>query len=222
MNNLCACVSKHDCFIISGRAIKSINQYYNKVVSYLKSRRPLKGKYQDKVYNRGKIAAVTLTRELKILDLYHKASRTIVNFCVDHKIGKLVVGRNKGWKDSINLGKKTNQNFVSIPFYKFLKMLEYKCKMVGIQLVTQEESYTSKCDSLAFEEIGKHESYKGARTKRGLFISSTGKAVNADLNGSLNILRKFLQNTQVADEFHVIREIIDRGLILRPHRISLS
>ena len=70
MNNLCACVSKHDCFIISGRAIKSINQYYNKVVSYLKSRRPLKGKYQDKVYNRGKIAAVTLTRELKILDLY--------------------------------------------------------------------------------------------------------------------------------------------------------
>ena len=222
MNNLCACVSKHDCFIINGRAIKSINQYYNKVVSYLKSRRPLKGKYQDKVYNRGKIAAVTLTRELKILDLYHKASRTIVNFCVDHKIGKLVVGRNKGWKDSINLGKKTNQNFVSIPFYKFLKMLEYKCKMVGIQLVTQEESYTSKCDSLAFEEIGKHEFYKGIRTKRGLFISSTGKAVNADLNGSLNILRKFLQNTQVADEFHVIREIIDRGLILRPHRISLS
>ena len=64
--------------------------------------------------------------------------------------------------------------------------------------------------------------YKGVRTKRGLFISSTGKAVNADLNGSLNILRKFLQNTQVADEFHVIREIIDRGLILRPHRISLS
>ena len=63
---------------------------------------------------------------------------------------------------------------------------------------------------------------KGVRTKRGLFISSTGKAVNADLNGGLNILRKFLQNTKVADEFHVIREIIDRGLILRPHRISLS
>ena len=63
---------------------------------------------------------------------------------------------------------------------------------------------------------------KGVRTKRGLFISSTGKAVNADLNGGLNILRKFLQITKVADEFHVIREIIGRGLILRPHRISLS
>lgn len=130
----------------------------------------------------------------------------------------------KRWKDSIDLGKKTNQNFVSIPFYKFINMLRYKCKMSGIILAEQEESYTSKCDSLAFEEIKKHKSYKGNRTHRGLFISSAGKAINADINGALNILRKFLNVVGKSPEalFTTIREIIDIGLPLNPYRINLG
>ena len=219
MNNLCSCVSKDDCFILNGKPLKSINKYFNKELSKLKSERPLKGKYQDQNYNSSKIANLSLKRELKITDILHKASKYLVNYCVKHKIGTIVFGRNKEWKDSIHFGKQTNQNFISIPFYKLLKMLEYKCKMIGINLVTQEESYTSKCDSLAFEEVKHHTKYKGSRVKRGLFLSSLGKAINADINGALNILRKYLHLKEV-DEFPVVQEIIDRGLLYRPYRIT--
>ena len=219
MNNLCSCVSKDDCFILNGKPLKSINQYFNKELSKLKSERPLKGDKQDYNYNSFKIKNLSLKRELKITDMLHKASKYLVNYCVKHKIGTIVFGRNKEWKDSIQLGKQTNQNFVSIPFYKLLKMLEYKCKMIGINLVTQEESYTSKCDALTFEEVKCHEKYKGSRIKRGLFLSSIGKVLNADINGALNILRKYLHLKEV-NEFPVLQEIIDRGLLYRPYRIS--
>ena len=219
MNNLCSCVSKDDCFILNGKPLKSINQYFNKELSKLKSERPLKGDKQDYNYNSFKIKNLSLKRELKITDMLHKASKYLVNYCVKHKIGTIIFGRNKDWKDSIQLGKQTNQNFVSIPFYKLLKMLEYKCKMIGINLVTQEESYTSKCDALTFEEVKCHEKYKGSRIKRGLFLSSIGKVLNADINGALNILRKYLHLKEV-NEFPVIQKIIDRGLLYRPYRIS--
>ena len=219
MNNLCSCVSKDDCFILNGKPLKSINQYFNKELSKLKSERPLKGNKQDYNYNSFKIKNLSLKRELKITDILHKASKYLVNYCAKHKIGTIVFDRNKEWKDSIQLGKQTNQNFVSIPFYKLLKMLEYNCKIIGINLVTQEESYTSKCDSLAFEEVKCHDKYKGSRIKRGLFLSSLGKVLNADINGALNILRKYLHLKEV-NEFPVIQEIIDRGLLYRPYRIS--
>lgn len=222
MNNLCSCVSRFESFIINGKVIKAINQFFNKNLAKLKSERPLKGEFQDKEYNHSKISKLSLKRDLKIADILHKASKYLVNYCVSRKIGTIVLGRNKDWKDSINLGKKTNQNFVSVPFYKFINMLEYKCKMSGIIFAEQEESYTSKCDSLAFEEIKKHKSYKGKRTYRGLFISSVGKAINADINGAINILRKFLKVVGKSPEmqFIAIREIIDRGLPLNPYRIN--
>ena len=137
-----------------------------------------------------------------------------------HKIGTIVIGRNKEWKESIQLGRITNQNFVYIPFYKLFKMLEYKCKRIGIKLVQQEESYTSKCDSLSFEEVKRHDTYKGSRIKRGLFLSSIGKVLNADINGALNILRKYLIKNAI-NEFSVIQKIIDRGLLFRPSRITI-
>ena len=142
-----------------------------------------------------------------------------MNFCVEHKIGTVVIGRNKQWKDSIALGKRTNQNFVSIPFCKFINMLRYKCKLAGIALAEQEDSYTSKCDSRAFESVEKHEEYKGKRIFRGLFKSSTGKVLNADMNGALNIVRKYLAKLKVADESFV-KGIIGRGLLARPHIIT--
>ena len=99
-------------------------------------------------------------------------------------------------------------------------MLEYKCKRIGIKLVQQEESYTSKCDSLAFEEVKCHDIYKGDRIKRGLFLSSIGKVLNADINGALNILKKYLIKNAI-NEFSVIQKIIDRGLFFRPSRITI-
>ena len=105
MNNLCSCVSKDDCFILNGKPLKSINQYFNKELSKLKSERPHVEENQDNNYNSFKIKNLSLKRELKITDILHKASKYLVNYCVSHKIGTIVFGRNKEWKDSIQLGK---------------------------------------------------------------------------------------------------------------------
>ena len=99
-------------------------------------------------------------------------------------------------------------------------MFEYKCKRIGINLVEQEESYTSKCDALSFERIEFHKIYLGKRTKRGMFKSGIGKVINADINGALNILRKYLIKN-VINEFSVIQKIIDIGLLYRPSRITI-
>lgn len=139
----------------------------------------------------------------------------IVDLLVDYKITKLIVGYNKGWKQNVDIGKKNNQKFTQIPFARLVSYLEYKCELVGIEIVIHEESYTSKCDSLAFEKIGKHENYLGKRKNRGLFQSSVGKLINADVNGALNIMRKV-----VGDSCESIRRIIDRGLLFNPVRIT--
>jgi len=102
----------------------------------------------------------------------------------------LVIGKNGGWKQDINIGKRNNQNFVQIPHSMFIKMLEYKCKLRGINVFLIEESYTSRCSFLDDEDIKKQKVYKGSRIKRGLFKSEKGILINADVNGSLNILKK--------------------------------
>ena len=115
----------------------------------------------------------------------HKVSRKIVEYTKTNSLNTLFVGKNVGWKDSINLSRTNNQNFVSIPY----NMLEYKCKLAGINVVIVNEAYTSKCSFLDREKIAKHDSYVGRRVKRGLFISSSGIMINTDVNGSLNIMR---------------------------------
>ena len=124
----------------------------------------------------------------------HKASKRIVDIIKANNINILVIGKNDNWKQSINLRKKTNQNFVSIPHSRFVDMIRYKCERIGIQTITREESYTSKCSFLDLESIRKKESYKGKRVKRGMYKSSTGRKINADVNGSYNILREEVPN----------------------------
>lgn len=191
-------------FIINGRPLKSINQFYNKNLSRLQSKLP-KG-----IYTSNKIYKLTNKRNNKIQDYLHKASSYLVNQLVSKNVSKLIIGYNQGWKQDIKIGKKNNQNFVCIPFYKFISMLEYKCKLEGIETVKQEESYTSKCSFLDNEEICQHKEYAGKREKRGLFKSKNGKMINADLNGSYNIMRK-----AVAD-FKVIE-----GVAVHPRLISI-
>ena len=94
-------------------------------------------------------------------------------------------------RHQVNIGRRNNQNFVQIPHARLIEMLEYKCQLAGIKLVTVNEAYTSKCSALDLEPIGKHESYFGKRIKRGLFKTKTGQVINADLNGSLNIIRMY-------------------------------
>lgn len=173
-------------FIINGRPLKSINQYYNKEKARLQSLLKNNRKTSKRINN------ITLKRNNKIKDYLHKSSRLLVNFLVSNNISTLVVSYNEEWKQNISLGRRNNQSFVGIPFYTFIKQLEYKCKLEGINVIFTEESYTSKCSFLDSEPLRKHDNYAGKRIKRGLFKSAKGKLINADLNGSLNILRKVI------------------------------
>ena len=171
-------------FIINGKPLKSINQYYNKKRSKLTNIKTRKAKLLNR------------KRDNKIKDYLHKASRYITNHLVYNNINTLIIGKNDGWKQEVNIGKKNNQNFVSIPFEKFIFMLQYKCNLEGINVIIREESYTSKCSFIDNEEIKKHETYLGGRIKRGLFKTAFGKIINADLNGSLNIMKKVVGEFQ--------------------------
>ena len=190
VNNLATVVSNVDSpKIINGRPLKSINQYYNKQKVKLQAK-------MDKEYGTSKRKqtrreqSLTFKRNNKVNDYLHKTSRKIVNYLVSNNINTLFIGKNKEWKQNINIGKRNNQNFVNIPFYKLIQMLLYKCALEGITVKEIEESYTSKCSFLDDEEISKHERYKGKRIKRGLFKTAGGNIINADVNGGLNILRK--------------------------------
>jgi len=190
--------------LVNGRIIKSMNQYYNKKRAVLKSY--VNGKSSNR------LNTLDLKRNNKVTDYMHKASRFIINYCITNKIGNIVIGYNKGWKDAINIGRVNNQKFVSIPHFKLIQQIQYKAEDVGIHVCLHEESYTSKCDALALEPVEKREIYTGKRKKRGLFQSSTGKTINADVNGSINILRKV-----IGDSF--VKTIADIGLAERPIRV---
>lgn len=179
-------------FIINGRPLKSINQYYNKKLANLKQRQ---SKCKNKNVNSNKTKTLTNKRNNKIKDYLHKSSRILVNRLVSNNVSTIVIGHNNGWKQDINIGKVNNQNFVQVPFNTFIKMIEYKAKLEGIKVIVREESYTSKCSFIDNEEICKHEIYKGKRIKRGLYKSEKGVLINADLNGALNILRKEVPNS---------------------------
>ena len=211
LDNLASCVSNTgSCFIINGRPLKSINQYYNKRLSYLKS------KLKDNKHTSKQIRSLTNKRNNKIKDYLHKASRILVNHVVSNGINTIIIGHNKYWKQEINIGKRNNQNFVSIPFNMFISMVSYKATLEGINVKIVEESYTSKCSFLDNEQICKHESYKGRRIKRGLFKTSFGKIINADINGAFNIIRK-----SEKESFDVTMLLKGRGFWWNPVRISV-
>ena len=194
INNLATMVfSDRTPIICNGKPLKSINQYYNKRLAELKSKQDLFGS-KRKTTNR--IKRLHTKRNNKVKDYLHKVSREITNQLVSNGVTTLVVGYNKGWKQDVNLGDKTNQSFVQIPFLMFLNMLAYKCALAGIHVVDRGEAYTSKCSFLDDEDIHKHSAYKGKRVKRGLFKSANGISINADVNGGYNILKLFYQEQE--------------------------
>lgn len=211
IDNLATLVSEDFTYLFSGKFVKSYNKLFNKTLAKLNSIKDL-----QKIKGITKrIKKLYYDKDLYIEDVFHKISRRIVNLLTNSGITKLIVGYNRGWKQGVNIGKRNNQKFTQIPFARLISYLEYKCELAGIEIVTHEESYTSKCDSLAFEAIGKHENYLGKRKKRGLYQSSTGKLINADVNGALNIMRKV-----VDDSSNYVQRIIDRGLLFNPVRIK--
>lgn len=209
LNNLCTCISNVGIkpFIVNGKIIKSFNQWYNKKKARLMS---LIG---DKGTSR-RINKMTCYRNCWISDKIHKISRCIIDICRSNNIGTIVIGQNRGWKQEINLGKRINQKFVEIPFSDLINKISYKAKLIGINLITHEESYTSKIDHMAFEPLKKQDAYLGKRKRRGLFQSSIGKLINADINGAIGIGRKVFGDSYVS-------RIIDSGLAFNPIRINI-
>lgn len=175
-------------FIINGKGLSSINQYYNKNLATLKS--IAETRHKRKSTNR--ISSLTNKRNQRVENFMHKASRYIVNYCKDNNISKIIIGYNKGWKNEVNMSKKTNQKFVEIPYRNLIDKIQYKANEIGIEVIEVEESYTSGTSFLDFEKPTKDNYNKSRRVKRGLFKSNEGHLINADVNGSYQITKKYL------------------------------
>lgn len=196
--------------IIKGGTLKSINQFYNKQLARYKSIKDKQGFGPETK----KILRLTRKRNNKINDIFHKISREVVNYCIEHDLGTIVIGHNKSWKQKILIGKRNNQNFVQIPFFKLISQIKYKSELIGINIILEPESYTSKCSFLDCESIEKHETYQGKRISRGLFKSQNGIIINADVNAAYNILTKAVPEAFSVDGIE--------GVGLHPYSIAIS
>ena len=219
INNLATCVtSKGRSFIIDGKKLKSINQWFNKENARLQSIKD-KQKYGKKPTLRQKY--LYSSRNNKVNDYMSKTVRKIINYCLENNIGTLVCGYNETFQRNSKIGKANNQTFVNIPFGKLREKLEYLCKLYSLKFVEQEESYTSKSSFFDMDILPKFEadkpqtySFLGKRIKRGLYQTSKGYILNADVNGALNILRK----SNVAD----LEVLYSRGVVDTPARIRIA
>jgi IS605 OrfB family transposase len=203
--------TKGNCGIIDGSYIKSENRYYNKENAMLKSVAKKQG------YDRSTERIITLTnkRESIINNFMDKAVAYILDLCLKEGIITVAIGELNAIKQEIDLGKQTNQNFVQIPYHKFKTKLQAKLELYGIELVQVNEAYTSQVDALALDKIQKQAYSNTRRVHRGLYESSTGKCINADINGALNIMRKVADDTQM-------RWVVSRGSWTEPERIRLA
>jgi IS605 OrfB family transposase len=175
--------------VIKGGVAKSINQYYNKEYARLKSVYTRQGKTTGI-----KLRKLMVKRKRKLRTYFHEVSRFITSWCQQNNIDTVIIGYNKYWKQHIKLGKRMNQNFVTIPFDWLIHQLQYKLNDEGIRIITINEWYTSKCSFLDRERISRKTLYQGERISRGLYRSSTGIIINSDVNGGYNIIKKEVPN----------------------------
>lgn len=191
VNNLCTITSnQHDPLLVNGRIVKSLNQHYNKHPNKQNSKK----------------------RYWRIENYFHHVSKMIIQNCIKHDIGTIIIGKNDGWKQDVKMRKKEKQNFQYIPFFKLIQKIQYKADIVGIDVKFTEESYTSKAsfkdrDSLDGSLI------TGIRSSRGMYKNADGSKVNADVNGSLNICRKVIQDSEFLGR-------LDRSLAARPVKVN--
>lgn len=216
VDNLAALTSNQLGFVpilVNGRPLKSLNQFYNQTKARLQSH--LKGNQRSSK----KIQRLTAKRNNQVDSYLHQASRWIINYLDAQGIGKLIIGKNRFWKQGVSNGKRNNQSFVSIPHARFIEMLIYKGARKGIEVITHEESYTSRASFLSLDKIpdygdeGAEEvKFSGYRESRGMYKQKGEKVrINADVNGSYNIMRK------------VIPTVFDggiEGVVVRPVRIT--
>lgn len=194
--------------LVNGNGLKSINQYYNKQKAHYQS---IAKQMNDRYYT-NRLYRLTRKRNFKIEDALHKISKFIVDTAVSNQITTIVIGNNKNWKQSISLGRKTNQNFVNIPHQKLIEKLMYKARTQGINVILTEESYTSGTSFLD-NELPKKDFYDKTRRKyRGLFVSNNGTLINADINAAYQIMKKVFPN-EFSDGIE--------GAVLHPVRVNI-
>lgn len=218
VDNLCACIDTNGHqFLIDGKRLKSINQWYNKQNAYLQS---AKDKQGIKSFT-NKQASLYQWRNNCIRDYLNKAARLIINHCIEHQIGKLIVGYNPGIKQKVNIGKSNNQNFVQIPFWQLRRKLEALCLRYGIEYLEQEESYSSKASFYDRDDIPVYnadsstkQEFSGRRIKRGLYRTKEKHLCNSDINGGANIL--------VKSKHRFNFERVSSGFLANPLRIFIS
>jgi putative transposase len=191
LNNLLAITSNQPGLkplLVNGRPLKSINQFFNKRV-----------KKAQLIEAWRQIKSLNSKRDRRIDNYLHTVSRRVIDWCQINNIGHLVIGNNEGWKQNINIGKRNNQNFTNIPHSKLISMLTYKAKLAGIETTLTEESYTSIASALDCDILPIYKAkseikpvFSGKRVQRGLYKTNSGRFINADTNGSLNIARKVI------------------------------
>ena len=178
--------------VVKGTQLKSINQGYNRLIAKAQSKLPVNQKTSQHIHRLWK------NRECKLQSELHKVTSFLSLYFDEMAIEKVFVGKNKLWKQGLSLGRKTNQSFTQIPFTTFISQLTYKCQLRGIEVIEQEESYTSKASFVeqdeipVYEELQSKPTFSGRRISRGLYQSKSGFLLNADVNGSYNILVKGL------------------------------
>ena len=218
INNFATCVTNEGrSFILDGKRLKSINQWYNKNNSRLQS---IKDKQHISVKTKQQ-SSLERNRNNRINDYISKCARHIINYCLDSNIGNIVIGYNPTLQKDSDIGRINNQNFVTIPFGKLKDKLEYLSEYYGIHLIRQEESYTSKASFFDRDDIPSYNddnpreySFSGVRVNRGLYKTSASQYLNADINGALNILKKSSVVSLTA--------LYSRGQVDSPLRIRLT
>ncbi|MGZ3627656.1 MAG: RNA-guided endonuclease InsQ/TnpB family protein [Ktedonobacteraceae bacterium] len=198
VTNLAAITANREGFVprlVNGRPLKAWNQWYNKRMKALRQCLPK----ADRECVTRQMQHLTNTRNRRIQHYLHATSKRIVDLLVKKGVGTMIIGKNPLWKQDVAMGKRTNQNFVSIPHARFIDMLTYKAALVGIRVEITEESYTSKASFLDLDPIPAYKSddatahrFSGKRIGRRnrLYRTKDGRVICADVNGSYNILRK--------------------------------
>ncbi len=218
LDNLATCVTNTGAsFIVDGKKLKSINQWYNKENARLQS---IKDKQGIKGLTNRQYRLLT-KRNNRVNYYMNKTARIIVNYCIQNNIGNIVVGYNIDWKRNINIGSCNNQNFTQIPHGNLRVKIKSLCERYGINYVEQEESYTSQADFFANDTLPVYNAdnpqeynFSGKRISRGQYRTYQGRIINADCNGALNILRK----SNLVD----LRVLQARGCLDQPERIRVA
>ena len=214
LDNLAAITFKDndENYLINGKPLKSKNSYYNKEIARLSSIR-MKQVGSKKFKNTNKIKSLRVDRRNYVLDYLHKASRQVINTALNNSVGTIVIGDIKNIKQNTTI-----KSFVQIPIQRFVNMIEYKAELEGINVVRLNEAYTSGCSAVELETLNKSNYNISRRITRGLFKNKK-TTINSDINGSLNILRKYLKDKCIPE---LVKRARDNGVVYPPKRISVA